>query len=489
MHLRIAMGWIGLALLWSGGATAQVDASGLERSVVRIVNYAQRGTWDAPWDVSQVLESSGSGFVIEGGLIMTNAHVVSDSRLLVLLLHNDPNPYPAEVVHVAHDCDLALIRPREPGPLEGLPALPFGELPELGSTVVTLGYPAGGQKVSSTRGVVSRIEEQLYVHSGKDVHLAIQTDAAINAGNSGGPVLQGRDVVGVAFQANLGLENAGFVIPGEVIERFLKDVDDGRYDGYPELGVFVAGMENPAIRAQAGLKPGETGVRVYSALAGSSADGLLQVGDVITEVNQRPVANDGSVRDGETRIPFGLLVDRMQVGETVDIRFLRDGRRRDVTVTLRNYPAIDAQGHVYDRLPRYYIYGGLIFVPLELETLKTYGDNWVEEAPTALVDAFLLGSLREPAARLQQRVVLLNRLTHPVNAEMAWYRSEVVLRVNGTPITSLAQLAETLESHQGDHHLIEFATGGRFGVLDRRDADAAHREILERYNVPADRRL
>jgi hypothetical protein len=179
----VSVRWI-VGLLVLMAAAGPLQASGLERSVVRIVNFAQRGNWASPWDVSQVAESAGSGFVIEGGVVMTNAHVVSDSRQLLIYFHNDPDPHVAEVVHIGHDCDLALIRPLDPAPMAALKPLAFGGLPALGSTVNTLGYPAGGLQVSSTRGVVSRIEEQLYVHSGKDVHATVQTDAAINSGNS-----------------------------------------------------------------------------------------------------------------------------------------------------------------------------------------------------------------------------------------------------------------------------------------------------------------
>ncbi len=169
--------------------------------------------------------------------------------------------------------------------LENVPALKIGDLPTLGSAVNTLGYPAGGTQISSTRGVVSRIEQTLYVHSGMDLHLSVQTDAAINPGNSGGPVVQGGQVVGVAFQADMRQENVGFFIPPGVINRFLRDVADGRYDGYPELGVDTAEMENPALRAWAGMDDGETGVRVNYVHAGSSAEGLIGKGDVILAVD------------------------------------------------------------------------------------------------------------------------------------------------------------------------------------------------------------
>src|SRR4029077_3455777 len=102
-----------------------------------------------------------------------------------------------------------------------LEPLAFGKLPHVRTTVTTYGYPAGGEQISYTRGVVSRIELQNYVHTGNRSFLGVQTDAAINPGNSGGPVLQDGLVVGVAFQGAQGLENTGFFIAPQVINHFL----------------------------------------------------------------------------------------------------------------------------------------------------------------------------------------------------------------------------------------------------------------------------
>ena len=478
-----------LALVAAAVPIARAAPQGLEGSVVRIVNFSQRGSWYSPWDVTDVVQGSGSGFVIEGGLIMTNAHVISDSRLLVIFIHNDPEPYMARVVHVAHDCDLALVRPEDPAVLAEVPALKIGGLPVLGSTVDTLGYPAGAAQISSTRGVVSRIDQTLYLHSGVDLHVSVQTDAAINPGNSGGPVVQGGEVVGVAFQADLRQENVGYFIPAAVIDRFLRDVADGEYHGYPELGVETSGMENPAIRAWAGMAAEESGVRIDLVRTGSSADGLLFEGDILLAVDGRAVANDGTVDDGASRVTFGMLADEKQVGEPIAVRVLRDGKRLDIDVPLEGFIAGDSRGNIYDRFPRYYVYGGLVFVPLDREMLKTYGSDWFAEADRNLMHEFFLRPVFEPEVMTQERVVLLRRLDHSVNADMAWFRNLAVERINGRRITSMEDLVESLENFEGDYHLIEFSSLGRFGVLDREKAEAAHQEILERYGIQEDRNL
>jgi len=348
-------------------ASAPASAAGLQRiesSVVRILNHSQRADWYSPWNARPATQSSGSGFVVSGGLIMTNAHVVSDARHLVVYRNGDPSPYQVEVLHIAHDCDLALLRPLDAGLFADTPALQFGDLPALGSSVVTYGYPVGGRQIASTRGIVSRIENESYSHSGVDYHLALQTDAAINRGNSGGPVVKDGAVVGVAFQGSPDLENVGFFIPTEVVDHFLTDVADGAYDGYPELGISYSSLENPAARRKAGLAPDESGVVVDLVLSGSSADGLIAPNDVILEIDGHAVANDGTtVRDG-LRVDLGVLLDTHQTGGVLRLRLLRDGTRLPVEVTMASHPMGLRFARVYDVPPRYYVYGGLVFVPL-----------------------------------------------------------------------------------------------------------------------------
>ena len=141
------------------------------RSVVQVLLYSQTPVWDAPWRSNPVAGSSGSGFVIDGERVMTNAHVVSWAKQIVLRRFQDPRPWQAQVEHISHECDLAVLKVTEPGFFEGLDPLPIGELPKVRSTVVTCGYPSGGEQISYTSGVVSRIELQNYVHIGNKAFL------------------------------------------------------------------------------------------------------------------------------------------------------------------------------------------------------------------------------------------------------------------------------------------------------------------------------
>ena len=141
-------------------------AAEVERSVIQITVFAQPPRWDVPWQFNNVQRWNGTGFLIKGRKIMTNAHVVNWARQILLKRLGDPRPYLAKVAYVGPDCDLALLEVEDERFFEGLVPLEIGDLPEVRSTVVTYGYPTGGEQISYTRGVVSRIELQPYVNIG-----------------------------------------------------------------------------------------------------------------------------------------------------------------------------------------------------------------------------------------------------------------------------------------------------------------------------------
>src|SRR5213079_2970650 len=274
----------------------------IQKSLVRITATAVEPDYKAPWNAGVIARGIGAGFFIEGNRIMTNAHVVSNSRYLTVERDGDPNKYPARVLFVAHDCDLALITVDAPNFYKNMLSLKFGGIPELGSTVSAYGYPIGGERMSVTTGIVSRIDFQLYTHSSIDSHLAIQISAQINPGNSGGPVMQNGKVIGVAFQGYSGdvAQGVAYMIATPVIHRFLTDIKDGHYDKYVDLGLSYAKLQNPAQRRYFGLPDDGRGVVVRTVIEAGPAGKVLKEGDVLLSIDDHAIASDGFVElEGE----------------------------------------------------------------------------------------------------------------------------------------------------------------------------------------------
>jgi S1-C subfamily serine protease len=276
------------ALLFLAAASAQAQPNErIQTSLVRITATDVEPDYRAPWNSGQIERGVGAGFVIDGQRILTNAHVVSNSRFLTVEREGDPNKYPATVQFVAHDCDLATVQVANPGFWKGMKPLEFNGIPELESTVSAYGYPIGGERMSVTTGIVSRIDFNLYTHSAIDSHLAIQISAQINPGNSGGPVLQNGKVVGVAFQGYSGdiAQGVAYMIPTPVIRRFLTDIKDGHYDRYVDLGITYSKLQNPAQRRYLGLTTNDRGILVDTVIDAGPC------GKIATRSRATPLSN------------------------------------------------------------------------------------------------------------------------------------------------------------------------------------------------------
>jgi S1-C subfamily serine protease len=466
-----------------------LSAGDPERSVVQILTFSRAPVYDAPWRSEPVRRSSGSGFVIRGRRIMSNAHVIAWAKQILVRRYQDPRPYQARVAYVGHDCDLAILEVEDPAFFDGIEPLEFGDLPAVRSAVVTCGYPAGGEQISFTRGVVSRIEVQNYVHAGNRSLLAVQTDAAINPGNSGGPVLQDDKVVGVAFQGVPGLENAGFFIPPEVIRHFLADVDDGKYDGFPQAGINLVPLQNPAYRKYLGLGNEGVGARVDGLRAGSSAEALLKSDDVLLEAGGLEVGSDGTVLYRDNRVSVSTVFQTPQNGESVKLKLWRNKQPLEIDLPVAVFDGDRLAGNQYDVPPRYFVHGGLVFTSLSADYLRTLGRDRADAASSSLYYELYFRRGEEPEKVRPEPVVLATTLAHPVNANLRVRGRVLVDKINGVRIERLEDVMRAFEQGQDGQHVIEFAGSGGLECLDREAAAAATAEILKTYGIPSDRRL
>ena len=466
-------------------STNSFGAPGPAASMVRISTTAQQPDYLVPWNPGNVGGGVGAGFVISGKRIMTNAHVVSNATFITVVKEGDPTPWEARVLHVAHDCDLAILGVYDEKFFEGTKPLEFGGIPELESTVSAYGYPIGGDRLSVTTGVVSRIDFQPYSHSEVDSHLAIQIDAAINPGNSGGPVMQNGKVVGVAFQGFSGAvaQNVGYMIPTPVVRRFLQDVEDGSYDRYMDLGATYFPILNPAKRKALGIEEPDRGVIIGSVFDGGPAQEKLQPGDVILSVDGYKVYADGKIDlDGE-RTEMAEIFERKFKGDKVKLELLRDGAKQDLTIDLDRPWPFEMQARAYDKRPRFVLVGGLLFQPLNRDFLDAQKD--VDTRLRYFFDFYVSDHLYRERPEV---IVLSEILKDPVNTYAAPFKGGIVDKINGQQIKSLDDVAAAFEQ-PGEFHVIEILGEGRPIVLERSALAEAGERIRQRYRVTTEQNL
>lgn len=483
-RLLRGMGFVGLVLLVFGvvPAVGEVGIDLSRRGVVRVYTVAQEPDYLVPWAPGRTGEGWGSGFIIAGHRILTNAHVVANARFITIEKEGDARRYEAKVLFAAHDCDLAMLAVLDETFFEGTSALTLGPVPDLDSTVTVVGYPIGGDRLSVTRGVVSRIDYRVYAHSGVDAHLVVQIDAAINPGNSGGPVIQDGAVVGMAFQGFSGMvaQNVGYIIPTPVVERFLNDVADGRYDRYVDLGIQFFPLINATHRRALGLAPGDYGVVVGEVLRAGAAYGHLETGDVLLTIDDHPIFSDGRVAMDNDRLLLNEVVERKFKGDTVRLTILRGGREMVVTYPLTTPWPYLMQARQYDVRPRFVLFGGVLFQPLSHGFFNALSEKSV------LLRYFYSQFLMEELYMDHPEVVVISRvLPDPTTSYLEPFVNGIVSRVNDRPVRTLEDLAEAF-ARPAEFYVLELLGDHPPLVFEAAAVRDAHPRIRRQYGVTRD---
>lgn len=450
--------------------------------VVRIYCTHSEPNYGMPWQRLKQDSSTSSGFIIGSNRILTNAHAVEYGSLIQVKKRQSEKKYVASVIAVGHECDLAILSVDDPTFWEQTEPLVFGDIPDLLEDVSVVGYPVGGDSISISSGVVSRIEMQEYAQASAQL-LAIQIDAAINPGNSGGPVVNGDtyEVVGVAFQSlsEEDIENIGYVVPVNVIDHFLEEVERyGRFAGVCEAGLKLQGMDSIQLRSHFMMSPEETGVLIIDVTPLSPSWNLLFKGDVLLSIDGVSIANDGSIPfKGSTTSPNkdrrNTFKERVQLNyyfsqlfpdDVVSFKVLRQGKEVIVkapvwipqrliprNILQNNYINIETNagtgnGSIVGGVPSYLIIGGLVMVSLSREYLEdecqvnhmgAY-DHWAEEFG-------LLSRVNDYKESPGQEIVLLSQvLAHNCNIGYENAKNIVLSTVNGQKVNNLQHLRDII---------------------------------------------
>ncbi|MCL4142672.1 UNVERIFIED_CONTAM: hypothetical protein GTU68_045831 [Idotea baltica] len=448
-------------------------------AVVRIYATTQVPNYSSPWQSETPASCTGSGVVLDSGLVLTGAHVIADATFVQVQKLSDPNKYVAKVESVCHDADLAVLRVEGERFMEDVSPAELGELPALRDPVAVVGYPVGGEEISVTEGVVSRVEVQRYAHSQRHL-LAITVDAAINEGNSGGPVLKDGKVIGIAFQSLDDAENIGEMVPTPIIKRFLRGISEPVLQ-VPAFGIMTQHLENSMLRNSLGMREDQSGVCVTIIQYGTGAYDAFQVGDVLLEIAGHSIANNGTIRYREQyRTSFAVLLGERAVGDTMPFKLLRGGEEIEVDLALTPARFLVPRS-AFDCSASYYIFGGIVFQPLSRNVLACWND-WSDRGPKEFLHMYYSGTV---TAEQQEVVIIGQVLADEINTGYEALHTESVQSVNGALPRNMRHFVQLIDECDGRVEL-RTADGNRI-VFDTGPARAADGQILQRYNISTDR--
>ncbi|HPV70445.1 MAG TPA: trypsin-like peptidase domain-containing protein [Candidatus Magasanikbacteria bacterium] len=282
------------------------------------------------------LVGSGTGFIIRSnGLIVTNRHVVTEKEATLTVVLNDGQRYPAIVLAKDQFLDIALIKIEA----NNLPTLTLGnsEKIQLGQTVVAIGNTLGQFQNTITSGIISGINRRVAASDGSGsmtvIDSAIQTDAAVNLGNSGGPLLNLQGVViGINTAVNLNGQAISFALPVNSIKIIVDSVEKYGHIVRPWLGVRynllnkeIAEKNNLILDYGALVTRGEDPSEAAIVEGSPAAKAGLEENDVILEINDQKVTEGNSLSS---------LIMNYQVGETINLKVWRTGEIKEIPLIL-----------------------------------------------------------------------------------------------------------------------------------------------------------
>lgn len=460
-------------------ATTAPALPAVENSVVKIFSTVRAPDPYKPWAKQSPRDITGSGVIIEGKRILTNAHVVGYASQVEVQASQSGDKVPAKVIALARGLDLAVLELEDNSFFDKRPPVQRAAvLPDVREAVYAYGYPVGGNSLSTTRGIVSRVE---FVGYGSfSSGLRIQIDAPINPGNSGGPVIVGDKMIGLAFSMAAGAQNIGYVIPNEEIELFLKDVADGRYDGKPLLHDSIQTLENPALRQYLKLDKSVEGAVVHRPYK-TDASWPLKEWDVITHIGEYPIDNQGMVKLGSNlRVRFQYRIQQVAKDGKVPMTIVRGGKTMKVEVpTSGPRPLLipDLNGGY----PSYFVYGPVTFTRATAEFMASLASNAAAMNAYSFNASPLVTRRGDSPDATREELVVISGPFFP-NRLVTGYGNRVgsvVDTVNGTRIRSLAHLVSTLRDLKDEHVVFKFDQ--RYGeslILPRKAALDATEGIL-----------
>ena len=309
--------------------TKTLSVNGVYRAardgVVEITTTSSSGSSDNspfPFGGSQQSQAQGSGFVYDtDGHIITNDHVVSGASSISVTFA-DGSKYSAKVVGADPSSDLAVLKVNAPS--SKLHPLTLGDSSklEVGQGVVAIGSPFGLEE-TVTSGIVSALNRDISSTNNFTISGVIQTDAAINHGNSGGPLLDmSGQVIGITTQIESdsgGNEGVGFAVASNTISSVVAKLVKGEKVAHPYLGVYI---QQPANRS---------GAQIASVKSGSpAADAGLKAGDVITGFGGETISSPSDLT---------AAVSARKPGDKVKVTYVRNGSTKTTEVTLENRPS------------------------------------------------------------------------------------------------------------------------------------------------------
>lgn len=454
------------------------------QSVLRVTVTHQSYSFYRPWMKQRPGTRQGLGAVVVGNYVLVTATLVEDAAFVELEKLDTGDQAPARVVCVDYMANLAVLACDREGFLEDMQPLELEPALEVGDQVSAWQFEDNGTPFI-TDGIIRTVETAPYPLQERNL-LVYRVEISLSRLTSSYVIPMVRDgkLIGLLMSYNSNTRIMT-VASGPVIRHFLEDFGSSSYQGFPQVGIGFAFLDDPQFRDYLGLS-GIGGVYITDVHPmGAAAQAGIQRGDVLIAIDRHTIDRNGQYSDpvyGQLSLSH-LVSTRTQVGETLTFRVIREGETLliDVPVDVPSTEAAPIPEFIKSHPPNYLVQGGMVFLELSTDYLRQWGDGWQNKAPQRLrYYREHQWELLQPGQRL---VFLSHVLPTPGNLGFHDLNNNPVEQINGREIHSLQDATEAFAEPANGFHNITFRDIGREVHLRAATVDQVNQQIQQLYQI------
>jgi len=447
------------------------------------VTYQQ---WNSriPWQKTSPGARRGLGVLLDGNQILVTGQMVADATYIELELANTGRRMPAKVKAVDYEANLALLEPVNDTTefFKGLKPLGIETGARIGDQLDTWQLGRVGDLIV-TPLEINKVLTSRYVLD-TSLFLVYETIGIIRseANSFTLPVVKNGKLAGLLLRYDSKNQTAT-VLPGPIIEHFLKDNADGEYQGFPSFGVEFQQTLDEQFHEYLGMKKDQQGIYVGDVVKGGSAESIgVKEGDIILEMNGNKVDARGDYKDEKygTLNMSHLVRGNSFVGDTLNVKVLRQGKEQTLTGKLmrKNPKDYIVPPYQFDRGANYLVQGGLVFGELSIPFLQAFGEDWETTAPLRLV--FVARHTDEYEKAGKRKIVFLAAAL-PTRTTQGYERlgGMILTKVNGHDIKDLADVDKAFKEPKEGIHTVEFEEYPKIIYLDAFATESDNLKLLE----------
>lgn len=437
--------------------SAQEEAAAVEvkptpqTSLLRVNATQQEYNYMTPWVKKSPTVKNGLGAVLEDGVILTSADLVTDSTYISFSNADQFKSFPAKVIAVDYEANLALLAPEkesDAAAVKGMTPLKLKDSISRSAPVEMWQLEEEGSPLVTDGKVQNFAMEEPLIPGRSFLTYKVKAPMQSVENSYTLPVVSDGELTGMLTSYD-SRNQIVQVTDISVIRSFVKDALDGKYVGFPTLGVLGEETTDPVFRSYLKLPEQEGGLYVSKInKRGSAARAGIVQGDVILSIDGQKIDSRGYYNNPQYgKLDWTRLVNGAhKSGDSMTVEIMRDGKSQKITVPLLDSGNVREliPRYLYDKTPPYLIHGGLVFVELSLPYLKSYGDQWQNRAPVNLIEALQDDSDFDD--RGVERIVVLHGCI-PTEATLGYdsIGGVIVDSINGKPVKSLTDVARELD--------------------------------------------